>query len=95
MPLTGRAEGTLQRGQPVVEEIGLDPKIYPAAGPVEGAMRSEEEVADLTDRKRVCLAIAAHRAWRPAAAAAEEGSEAGEEEVVAEEVAADGVDSGR
>ena len=107
MPLIDRVEGTLETGQPGVEEIGLDPEIYPAAGAIEAAMHSEEAVVDLMDRERVRTAIAAHRAWRPAAAvaeeegsgaeeavAAEEGSEAAAE-VVAEAAAADGADSGR
>ena len=94
MPLIARVEGTLETGQPRVEEIGLDPEIYPPAV-IEAAMRSEEAVADLMDRERVWTAIAAHRAWRPAEAEeGEEVSEAGEEEVVAEEVAADDGDSG-
>jgi len=95
-----RAEGTLGTGPARAEAIALDPGIFPA-GPIEGAMRSEEAGADLMDPGLALIAIAAQPAWDlvedSEAEVAEEDSEAEvaeggseeEEEVVAEAAADD------
>jgi hypothetical protein len=76
----------------------LDPGIF-LVGPIEGAMRSEEAGAGLTDPELVPTAAAVHRAWDLAEALAAEVTEADLEAEVAEaeeedvaEVAADGAD---